>query len=112
VETFNQPQASDNEESKLRHDVTSGRERAVESIGTKQPYGVKMLSMVDKSVTVMNSSRLIYCFAMLMLLGKTEDERIVWCSKRKMRRSDLTSGFKWENLQPGSPGKPHGRKQS
>jgi hypothetical protein len=48
VETFEQSQARDNEES-----VTSARERAVESIGTKQPYGVKMLSMLEKAATIM-----------------------------------------------------------
>jgi hypothetical protein len=35
---------------------------------------------------VANSSRLIYFFAMLMMLGKTDDERIVRCSNRKIRR--------------------------
>jgi hypothetical protein len=52
VETFDLSQARDNEESKPRHDVTSARERTVESIGINQP-GVKMLSVVEKSATIM-----------------------------------------------------------
>ncbi len=53
MEAFDQPQARDNEESKPRHDVTSARERTIESIGINQPYGVKMLSLVEKSATIM-----------------------------------------------------------
>jgi hypothetical protein len=53
VEAFDQPQARDNEESKPRHDVTSARERTVESIRINQPCGVKMLSVVGKSATIM-----------------------------------------------------------
>jgi hypothetical protein len=53
VEAFDQPQARENEESMPRHDVTSARERTVESIGINQPYGVKMLSVVEKSATIM-----------------------------------------------------------
>jgi Holliday junction resolvasome RuvABC DNA-binding subunit len=42
--------------SNLDDDVTSARVRAVESIGIKQPYGVKMLSMVEKSATIKSTS--------------------------------------------------------
>jgi hypothetical protein len=36
--------------------VTSARERAVESIGIKQQYGVKMLAVVEKSATIKSTS--------------------------------------------------------
>jgi hypothetical protein len=40
----------------IDNDVTSARERAVESIGIKQPYGVKMLSMAERSATIKSTS--------------------------------------------------------
>jgi hypothetical protein len=42
--------------SNLDDDVTSARVRAVESIGAKQPCGVKMLSMVEKSAIIKSTS--------------------------------------------------------
>jgi hypothetical protein len=36
--------------------VTSERERAVESIGIKQPYGVKRLAVVENSATIKSTS--------------------------------------------------------
>jgi hypothetical protein len=36
--------------------VTSARERAVESIGNEQAYGVKILSVVEKSLTIKSTS--------------------------------------------------------
>jgi hypothetical protein len=43
VVAFDQPQARDNEEINLEDNMKSDFERAVESIGIKQPYGVKIL---------------------------------------------------------------------
>jgi hypothetical protein len=42
--------------SNLDDDVTSARERAVESAGIKQTYGVKMLAAVKKAATIMSTS--------------------------------------------------------
>jgi hypothetical protein len=40
----------------LEDDVTSARERAVESIGIKKSYGMKILSAVEKSATIKSTS--------------------------------------------------------
>jgi hypothetical protein len=53
VEAFDLSQARDDEENKPRNDVTSARERAEELIGINQPYGVKVLSVIEKSATIM-----------------------------------------------------------